>query len=308
MVSNKLRKLETEFKKGRLKKEDYIRKMHAMHNILWHYLDFIKGRNVSSIEISKEHIMLTTKNGIKMICDSEDERTIPVEILNFGDHEAEELCMIRKFLCEDSVLLDIGANIGWYCLNLAGDVPKGRILAFEPIPKTYNYLERNLVINNLKNVELYNIGLSDEEEKAEFFYDPRLSGATSLRDLHGDRKKCRIKCRVTTLDKFSKGVISAIDFIKCDVEGAELFVIKGGLNTIRKDLPVIFLELLRKWSAKFGYHPNKVISTLNKIGYRCYYARGSRLVPIGGINEETKATNFYFLHPVKHKGLLEKLV
>lgn len=49
------------------------------------------------------------------------------------------------------------------------------------------------------------------------------------------------------------------DFIKCDVEGAELLVLKGGEETLKSKKPVIFIELIRKWAQKFNYHPNEVI-------------------------------------------------
>jgi hypothetical protein len=53
--------------------------------------------------------------------------------------------------------------------------------------------------------------------------------------------------------------------IKADVEGAELLVVQGGLQTIAKYRPLIFLELLRKRSKPFGYHPNDVIQLLASI-------------------------------------------
>lgn len=300
---NKLRELENKFKKGVIKKEDYIQEMHSLHTILWSYLDFIKDRNIGSIEISENQILFKTKDGLKMACNAEDKRAIPVEILNFGNHEAEELKMIRKFLKKDGVILDIGANIGWYCLNLAKDVPEGRILAFEPIPKTYEYLKKNIAINGIKNVEIHNFGLSDKNKEVIFYYDPNLSGASSLKNLDKDRKKVKIKGRVKRMDSFISRLTKRIDFIKCDIEGAEIFAIKGGLKTIKKTLPVIFLEMLRKWSAKYGYHPNDIIKILKEVGYKCFFIKNGKLINIKKVNEKTTATNFFFLHK-SHKNLL----
>lgn len=305
---SKLKQLENEFKNGLIEKEVYIRKMHDLHRVLWAYLEFIQDKNIDSIEISREQILFKTKDAIKMICDSEDERIIPIEILNFGDHEKDELQMIRRFLKKDSIVLDIGANIGWYSLNLAKDVPEGCIMAFEPIPKTYQYLKKNIAINGIKNVELYNFGLSDKEGESVFYYDSTLSGAASLRDLHEDREKIKVKCRVKRIDDFINGISPKIDFIKCDVEGAEIFVIKGGLKTIKRHLPILFLEMLRKWSAKFECHPNDVIKILSNIGYESYYVSNTKLVRIKEVDEETIATNFYFIHPEKHNNLLKGLV
>lgn len=304
---SKLRKLEKKFKKGLIKKENYIREMHNLHLVLWDYLEFIRDKNIDSIEISGKQILFKTKEGVKMICDIKDERAAPIEILNFKDYEPNEIKMIRKFLRKNSILLDVGANIGWYSSTLAVNVPKGRILAFEPVPKTYRYLKKNIAINNIKNVRLYNFGLSDKKGEGVFYYEQKLSGATSLRNLHENRKKIKIKCKLKRLDDFINKIISRIDFIKCDVEGAEIFVIKGGIETIKKYLPILFLEMLRKWSAKYEYHPNDIIKILSEIGYNCYFVQKCALIKIKEINQKTTATNFYFLHNKKHKNLLCKI-
>lgn len=300
---NNLKDLQDKFKNGLIDKEEYIKRMHNLHISLWDYPEFIKNKNIDSIEISRDRVLFKTRNGIKMICDPEDERMVPMEILNFDDYEAEELKMMQRFLNKDSVILDIGANIGWYSLNIAKDVPQGYIMAFEPVPKTFQYLKKNIELNNIHNVKLYNFGLLETNDDVIFYYDPKLSAATSLRNLHEDRKKIKIKCKIKRMDDFSKK-IPKIDFIKCDVEGAEIFVIKGGIKTIKKHLPILFLEMLRKWSAKFNYHPNDIIKILSDIGYDCYFIKNGALVKIKEVNEKTTATNFYFLHNKKHKNLL----
>lgn len=305
-MENRLRYFENEFKKGSLKKDKYINKMHDLHVLLWNYLDFIKDKNVDSIKITEENLVLKTRSGIKMICDPEDERSIPIEILNFGDYESSEIRMMHRFLKMDSILLDIGANIGWCSLNLSRAVPKGRILAFEPLPKTYDYLRRNIEINGVKNIEKYNFGFSDKKGNFILYYNPKLSVATSLQRLYDEKEVVPIKCKLKKLDDFAKEKsLSKIDFIKCDIEGAEIHAIKGGLVTIEKTLPVIFLEMLRKWSAKFGYHPNDIIKILSDIGYKCYFIKNMKLVEIKEVKEDTISTNFYFLHPKKHATFLK---
>ncbi len=304
---DQLNKLYGDFKKGQIDKTSYVRLMHGMHKVLWDYRDFIRNKNVSSIKISKDGLTLTTNDGVTMICDPEDERTVPLEILNFGDYEMPEMRMIRKFLNKNSVIIDIGANVGWYSLSLSKYVPHGSIMAFEPMPSIFEHLKKNIELNNIVNIRAQNIGLSDKPGILGFYYDPKFSAATSLRNLHENRKKKKIRCRVRRLDDFILRTTSRIDLIKCDVEGAELFVIKGALETLKKTRPVLLLEMLRKWSAKFGYHPNEIIDLLGSIGYHCYYARNGRLAKISKVNERTKATNFYFLDPKRHAKFIKEL-
>jgi hypothetical protein len=98
-----------------------------------------------------------------------------------------------------------------------------------------------------------------------------------------------------------------VDLIKCDVEGAELSVFKGGFKTLQQDRPVIYTEMLRKWSKKFGYHPNDIIELLADAGYLCFAFVGSRLQTIDVVTDDTMATNFFFFHQSKHKKRIRSL-
>jgi hypothetical protein len=79
------------------------------------------------------------------------------------------------------------------------------------------------------------------------------------------------------------------------------------LETIRAQRPAIFAELLRKWSARLGYHPNAVIELLRSAGYRCFACHGSRLAEIEGIDDATLDTNFFFLHDERHRADIARL-
>lgn len=306
-MTGKLRKLYTVFKEGQMDKRSYVRRMHDIHRMLWEYSDFIRGKNISSIKISEKCLTFTTKNGIVITCDQEDERSAPLEIINFGDYENIEMRMIRKFLNKNSVILDIGANIGWYSLNLSRYIPNGRIIAFEPIPHTFGYLKKNIKLNGAENIQAHNYGLSDKAEISHFYHNPKFAAAASLKNLHIDNKAVRVKCRVRRMDDFIFNLTQRIDLIKCDVEGAELYVMKGALETLKKTRPVLFVEMLRKWSAKFGYHPNDTIALLGNIGYYCYYAKRNKIARIAKVSEKTQSTNFYFLDPKKHAKFLKEL-
>ena len=123
-----------------------------------------------------------------------------------------------------------------------------------------------------------------------------MSGAASAKNLHEGIKKVNVNCKIKKLDSFIPKLTKKVDFIKCDVEGAEMFAVKGGIEIIKKHLPVIFMEMLRKWSAKYDYHPNDIIKILKDIGYECFFLRDEKLVKINQVNEKTKATNFFFIY------------
>lgn len=288
--------LKNAFRKGELSKPQFIRRMHLAHARLFNHVDLVAGSDLAGLEITEHGIVATLKNsGIRMLCDENDRRVIPFEILNFGSFEARELEMLAGFCKGKKTFFDIGANVGWYSLNLAKRFPSLRVLAFEPIPRTYCSLRANIKLNKASNIRIYNHGFSDHNGKLTFFFDPACSGNASTARLIRSQKAQKIVCRVRTLDSFTKRTGAKVDVIKCDVEGAELLVLRGGLETLQRDKPVIFLEMLRKWAAAFDYHPNDIINLLAGLGYQCFVCGSNGLKPFAKVRENTKETNYFFL-------------
>ncbi len=303
----KLTYIENKYKNGELDKQEYIRLMHEKHCSLFEYSEFIKYRDIKNIEISDDSVIITSRNNsIKMVCDKEDRRIAPIEILNFGYYEKTDFDMVMNIVDGCSTVFDIGANIGWYSLNIAKRIKSAKVLSFEPVPKTFNYLKRNVELNQINNIEIFNFGFSYEEKEIEFYYYNEGSGNASFANLSDAENIQKIKCMVKKLDNFVFENDYSVDFLKCDVEGAELLVFKGGIETIKRDKPIIFTEMLRKWSAKFNYHPNEIIKLLADEGYRIFTAKQNRLMEFFGMDENTIETNFFFLHSIKHIDKIKK--
>lgn len=301
-------KLKQAYCKGKIEKAAYIIKMHNQHKILFDYADFITSTDIAKIEISSSRVVMTEKHtNLKYICDKDDQRIAPLEILNFDNYEKTELNMILRLIKNKCNFFDIGANIGWYSLILAKLVKNINIYAFEPITKTFNYLKQNIRLNNIKDIKIYNFGFSDQEEQKVFYYYPQESGNASLANVSKRPHIQKVIGQVKKLDDFAKRQKVKIDFIKCDVEGAEFFVFKGGKKTIAEDRPIIISEILRKWSAGFNYQPNAIIHLLRDIGYNCYVIKDKNLAEIKTVNEQTMETNFVFLHGKKHDKIIKKL-
>jgi FkbM family methyltransferase len=251
--------------------------------------------------------MTSRSVGIKIVCDPMDKRIAPIEILNFGAYEPVDLDMILRLFDENSNFFDIGANVGWYSLYIAKNFPDATVFAFEPIPVTFNYLKRNININHLSNIHLHNFGFSNREETLKFYYYPEVSSNASAANLSESETVREVPCQVRKLDDFVKDTGVRVDFIKCDVEGAELFVYQGGIECIKRDKPIIFTEMLRKWSAKFSYQPNDIIELLAQVGYRCFVAKQKTLTEFFVMDEHTLETNFFFLHADKHAAKIKSL-
>lgn len=297
-----------QFQQGGIDKPTFIRTMYEQHHAaLFDYAGYLAATNVRKIEIEDGRVVMTSRDrGVRIACTPGDYRVAPMETLNFFDYEIEESQMMENLVADGDNFFDIGANIGWYSINIAMSRRATTVYAFEPIPTTYARLQENLALNASANVRPYNFGLSRQAGEFTFYYPPEGSGNASAVNLTGRDDVRTAQCQVRTLDDFTAETGVRVDFIKCDVEGAELLVFQGGLETIRRDKPALLAEILRKWSAKFDYDPNEIFALLRGIGYQVYTAQGGRLAPFGTMDANTIPTNYFFLHPERHAELLRR--
>ena len=304
-----LQEIRARYLSGGLHKHEYIRKMYQQCHIrLFEYAKYIGQTDVESIEIRDGQVIMTSRKfGVRMICPENDYRVAPIESLNFLSYEEEDANMIFRLVQDRDVVLDVGANMGWYSLAIALHFKDCQIHAFEPIQKTYSFLKQNIEINKADNVICHPFGMSNERKDLQFYYYPEGSGNASSANLSERADAEIVECHVERLDDFVKKNNLVVDFIKCDVEGAELYVFQGAESTIKRDKPIVFTEMLRKWSAKFDYHPNEIISLFASLGYRCMYVKNNVLKELKRMTEETEETNFFFMHTEKHGSLIKTL-
>jgi FkbM family methyltransferase len=303
----KLHDLYNQYSSGKLEKHKYIDIMHKKHQVLFDYFEYIKETDIESVTIDNNLIYVTVKSSnIKLLLDRFESGFRRIEMLNFHSIDTKERSLLAKIAPYGSTVFDIGANIGWYTLNFAKMSNVKRIYAFEPIPYTYNYLEKHLKINNIRNVSTFNFGFSDTVEEKTFYWTKKETGSASIANIQKRSRINKVKCKVTTIDKFMKNRRNTIDLIKCDVEGAELFVFKGAVETLKKYKPIIYSEMLRKWSKKFGYHPDDTINLLAELGYHCYGYVNNKIEKIDHVTPELKTTNYFFFHETKHKKQLKR--
>ncbi len=160
--------------------------------------------------------------------------------------ERSEQHVMRQLVKEGDVVFDIGANIGLHTVLLSKLVgSEGRLCVFEPNRELLAQL--SLTVEGLDNATLYPSALSNKSEVATLFVPDdaamgSLANWTSGRDDVGETRT--INCEVRRIDDLiDSGTIPQPDFIKCDVEGAELMVFQGGYKAIdRVDAPIIMFE------------------------------------------------------------------
>lgn len=297
-----------DFKAGKIQRDEYWTKMQYFHLGLLGYGDLIRRGDLDRIEIKGEGLNIVLKNGLKMMWNPKDIRTAPNMLINHGEYEPDELAIMESIVAYCHVVLDVGANVGWYTLHFAKSLREvgGKVYAIEPVPRTFAELTRNIQLNGYSDtVYPFNLALGDSDGIAELYIPGYFgSAAASQRQLFPDDTYHTVKCQMVTLDTFvSKHRVDQLDLIKCDVEGSELFVLRGGLCTIERHKPIIMLEMLRKWTRAFAYHPNEIISLLRGYGYQCWSYEGRRFNEVSEVDDDCAQTNFFFLHNPKHDGL-----
>lgn len=295
----------------------YERIFASFHQLLWQYADKLSDTHniIELIEIRDKQLWMKLRNkNLYVPLFPGDPGTAPLAAFNNGSYEETDSRLIYASLqylintfSQDITIFDVGANVGWYSLNFAYDFPHSSVYAFEPAPSAYNLLSEAITRNSLQSrISLSSTIILDTDGVSQF-HVADYSGASGIIQNLTCCDYTTIEEKTLTLDTFCSLHKVVPSFIKIDVEGAELHVLKGFISTLQRlaSKPIIFCELLRKWCKNQGYHPNDVIHLMNSLGYTCYHAMDS-LYSITNITEETLPTNFLFLHKTHDLSSISK--
>jgi len=221
--------------------------------------------SLSELEYGYSHL------GYLQAGDLENPASISNHILVGGTPEQFEVEVTQKLLPKVKTFIDIGANIGLYCLVAAAEcLPSGKVYAFEPQPDCYKALIKTVWLNNWEDrVFVHQLGLGNIPGELNL----HLAGTgSSFDNAFNDNKDLPIiRVPVDTLDhQIELNKIEVVDFIKIDVEGFEQNVLEGGENVINRDKPILFIEIADKvenrsyrninyaktltWLLDHGYH------------------------------------------------------
>jgi len=212
---------------------------------------------------------------------------------------------LAKFLIknfdENSVFFDVGAHCGFYSMLARQFLDKGQIHAFEPAPKIFGLLQKNLC--GINETFLNPVALLDKDGETDFYEDLQGGGRSSCSfynlisdPRHPPFKKIRVEA--ITLDKYCHKHLSP-DLLKIDVEGSEQHVIEGGLSTLENANPIIAIEICRK---PLDNQPHldamKILYNLNYKSYRINENGELELIkkinPEENIPEKFRWDNFIF--------------
>ena len=179
-------------------------------------------------------IVLVDAQGSKMYVDSRDIGVAPF-LLEWGFYEKYETALFKSVVRKGMVVVDIGANIGYYTLLASHLVGReGKVFAFEPDPSNYELLLKNIEINACTNVLPVQKAIFSESGRMKLFLDKSNLGGHSLSEANVNNSSSII-VGVTRLDDFFKNIDYKIDVVKMDVQGLEMNVLKGMTDTINQN-------------------------------------------------------------------------
>ena len=168
----------------------------------------------------------------------------------------------KKAVIEGNIVLDIGANIGFFTLLAARLVgKKGKVYAFEPEPINYNLLTKNIELNGYNNIIPLQKAVSNVNGMVTLFLDNKDTGAHTIRQCQDNKEFVEVES--VTLDEFFKNEKHPIDVIKMDIEGAEMAAFLGMERIIREnDNLKIFVEFYPTAIREMGDSPDEFVHKL----------------------------------------------
>ena len=238
-----------------------------------------------------------------MRVDPRPDQKVDWSIYYYGLYEAGTLDFLRKVLDTGDVFLDVGANIGLMSLAASNWVgTAGQVHAFEPVPSSYQILEKNIALNGLTNIMVHKVALGSSKDRRKIGEHPTDLGRSSFNKPPAGSREHEVE--VITLDEFTQNRdLPPINTVKIDVEGWELEVLKGARRLLSSsDAPILIVEYNTKLPLSGGVHKDLYSYIISINDYRIFrLKRGkesiSSLMAIDSPDKLPKHDNLFCLQP-----------
>jgi FkbM family methyltransferase len=250
----------------RIRNEGIIKSIrHTLNYLLFTLkIKYTKGR-LTLLKLIKKPPLIISHGRYKLYFNDDGDYEEILCHAHWKKYFTEESNNIKSYIQEGNTVIDIGANIGLFTFLLSDLVGlKGKVYSYEPCAVSFEKLNKNKQLNNLKNVEIFQLGMGSKEDTLEIHFHPQQCGLSSIVERVSENCISE-KITITTLDRLSSELIGKTSFIKIDTEGYESEVLMGGINLLQKDRPVLYLEL----GGKYQQASHKALEILKKIKYEC---------------------------------------
>lgn len=239
-------------------------------------------------------------NSTKIICEPSSSYGSYIIYARFP--EPEEMHFIHSYLRATDTFVDVGANIGAVSLVAADKIVTGKIYTIEPTPQILAKCQKNIALNELeKRIMTFPYAVGDKNAFAHFVIESE-SEVNHLQEKKSLVTTSKvIKVPTVTLDSFfSKQKIKNINMLKVDVEGAELKVFQGGLQSLKtQKIDLIIFEVNQKLS-NFGTKPSALLKLLRRLKYKIFsFTSERKLQPFVASDVAGETINLVAVAPKK---------
>jgi FkbM family methyltransferase len=191
----------------------------------------------------------------------------------YEDYTADLLLNLSP---DGALFIDIGAHLGFYTLLVATKNKNSKVMAFEPVPESCETLKENLELNELKNVEAYDLAVSDKNETRSFNVTDLSSRSSFYRHPTSETIKT-IEVKAITLDSFIKQMPDVPVVVKTDTEGHELCILEGMRHILENTEDIkLFVEFNPDCLRSAGYEPGSLLDKIDQLGFDIYFIDDER--------------------------------
>lgn len=183
-----------------------------------------------------------------------------------GEAEPLEVAVFKQYIKPTDTVFDVGANVGTHALLAAKLAPQGQVFAFEPGARAFAALEKNARLNKVENITLYNAAVSNETGSWTLHQPGRSDEQSFLVPAAGAGAAIKTVALESILRDKN---LTTINFLKIDVEGAELLVLRSlsvGLAKVEK----IFFENIPWAMERFQYTQAELTAFLREQGFTLF--------------------------------------
>ncbi len=206
--------------------------------------------------------------GRKMFTQNNDGLALSI----FKIYEPNQTEIVKKYVHEGDIVIDIGAHVGYYTLLMAQLVGEnGKVYSFEPDPVNFQLLKKSVEINGFENVVLIQKAVSNITDKVKLFLGDNDSAINRIYDAKlGDAKES-IDVESIRIDEYFKENDELVNFIKIDSEGSEVKIINGMKQFLSRNQELVMMtEFFPFLIKKSGDEPNQYLKSLEKSGFSLY--------------------------------------
>jgi len=216
-----------------------------------------------------------------------------------GDQKFKYHYKVKSFIKEDDIVLDIGANLGYFAKTFSRITSKGKVICVEPLPQYFNVLTHFL--GNKKNVTLHNVALGKESGTVTMVLPMQdgmirtgLPYVSKEKTTSNERtQEVRIVNPLSLIEGEPK-----LDYIKCDIEGYEWIVFQALKPALIRHLPIVQIEISQK-------NLNDFINFFTALEYVQYGISNHEVIKEDGVQNEEG--DYLFIPKSKEESFLNRL-